>query len=112
MDVSFNRDLKWEVHMYELSSVFLEAEDWPEWFALDVLPWAGPAGASFLLLGIAKEPLHRLVAKLENAPILKDYTRACRDEGIEEDFFLDVEGPWGFGGILRPYQYAEVNDGF
>lgn len=92
--------------MYEYSSVFLEHEDWPEWFTLDFYRGFGRNDPPRLLLGIAKEPLHRFVSELTKAPLLDDLKQGLRDCGAAADFLLDIEKPWGFGGVLEPFVRA------
>lgn len=96
--------------MYTRDWVSLEDRDrdWPEWFALDFNPGVGRKDPPRLILGIAKEMLPRLVAKLPEY-VLIEHAKLTAD-GIETDFGLDTNRPWGFAGVLRPFrrQYETV----
>jgi len=89
--------------MEELSIVFLEREDSPEWFYLDFLPAVGQTAiVPRLLLGIAEDPLQRCLAFLTADVFTGD---------LEKDFLRDIEKPWGFGGVLEPYSPSHWIEG-
>lgn len=96
--------------MYELSFVSLEHEDWPEWFTLVLIqgldPTALPLPLSvpLLMLDIAEGPLHWLISELPKCHMLDDYKKRLKEYDIEANFLLDINKPWGFGGVLNPYQ--------
>jgi hypothetical protein len=102
--------------MREYSIVFLGLEDWPEWFTLDlvqdldptVLPL--PIPAPLLVIGFAEEPLQRLVGHIRKYQIPDVYKKRLKEYGIETDFLLDTNKPWGFRGMLNPY-YRPGQDG-
>jgi len=104
---------KRRVYMGQLQFVFLEFEDWPEWFTLDFLP-ATETVAPRLLLGIAEGPLRRFVADLLPKYRLFDvYQKRLEECHIQADFSFDVDKPWGFGGVLEPYrQSGRIAEGF
>lgn len=93
----------------EYSSVFLECEEWPEWFTLDLITGRDPSAlpldlqVPLLLLGIAEEPLLRFAKDLPDSPVLKDGQERLKECGVNANFFLNIKEPWGFGGVLHPY---------
>lgn len=102
-----------EVRMEKLSYVFLEHEDWPEWFSLDFLP---PTETTVprLLLGIAEGPLRRFVTDIipKYRPF-EVYKKILEDHHVQAEFSFDVDKPWGFGGVMEPYrQSGRVGEGF
>lgn len=96
--------------MYKSDFVSLEREDWPEWFTLDFIHGLDPTAlplplpVPLLILGISEEPLRRLVEKLPEYRILNGCKKLLREYEIEADFHLDISKPWGFRGVLNPYQ--------
>ncbi len=78
----------------ELDRVLLEYTDWPEWFYLDFLPATGTAVPPHLLLGIAENAMDPLLAYLVSDRFRGD---------LEEEFLLDTDKPWGYGGVLEPH---------
>ena len=93
--------------MNDLKSVFLEAEDWPEWFTLDF-----GVDPPRLLIGINEEVLGRLVPLLQKTPILATFSKQLEENGNDSEFLLDPAKPWGFGGVLTPckYQHSDSPD--
>lgn len=93
----------------EYSSVFLEREEWSEWFTLDLIMGRDPSAlpldlhVPLLLLGIAEEPLLRFIKDLPDSPMLKDGQERLKECGVNVDFFFNIKEPWGFGGVLHPY---------
>ena len=97
--------------MHEFKLVFLEHEDWPEWFTLGFYQGSGRKYPPRLILGIAKEPLHRLVAQLPKYHLIDVCKKGLQECGIEANFLLNIDRPWGFGGVLEPYRWASRDDG-
>ncbi len=95
--------------MQELSSVFLDHEDWPEWFTLDLIQGLDPTvlplplPVPLLILGIAEEPLKRLVVDLQKYSMVDDCKKRLKEYEVEADFLLNINKPWGFAGVLNPY---------
>jgi len=89
--------------VYEYSHVFLEHEEWPEWFTLDFYRGFGRNDPPRLILSIAKEPLRRLIALLPKSPIIHDLKKSLREYDVKGKFLLDIDKPWGFGGVLEPF---------
>src|SRR3989344_628434 len=93
----------------EFASVFLEREEWPEWFTLDLIMGRDPTTlpldfrVPLLVLGIAEKPLLRFTKDLSNSPVLEDGKERLKEHGVVADFFLNSKEPWGFGGVLHPY---------
>lgn len=96
--------------MYEYSHVFLEHEDWPEWFTLDFQPGLGRNDPPRLLLGIARELLLRLPTHLRNF-LPADHKEAFEKRGLDAEFLFDVDKPWGVGGVLVPHRRTSRDDG-
>lgn len=97
--------------MHEYSAVFLEHEEWPEWFTLDFYKGFGRNDPPCLILGIAKEPLYRLVAQLPKYALLDALKKSLEEDDVRADFLSNVDKPWGFGGVLEPFvrQYKSVS---
>jgi len=85
--------------------VHLGHEDCPEWFTLD-LARVSDNPVPLLILGIVEEPLHRLVVELPKYRALGACKELLKECGAEIDFLFDIDKPWGFGGVLEPYQRA------
>lgn len=104
--------------MKEHSSVFLDREDWPEWFTLDLIQGLDPTvlpglplQTPLLILGIAEGPLKRLVDDLQKYSMVDNYKKHLKKYDIEADFLLDIDKPWGFGGVLNPHRRTGRDDG-
>ncbi|MBI2025681.1 hypothetical protein HYT04_02765 [Candidatus Kaiserbacteria bacterium] len=48
---------------------------------------------------------------MPKAPLLDDIKKVLREYDVEGDFLLDIDKPWGFGGVLEPYRRASRDDG-
>lgn len=89
----------------EFGSVRIGYDDWPEWFTLDFLPANADGAAPGLLLGIAEKPLHLFAEKLKIHTVVGHFESILEEEyEINARFLIDMEKPWGFGGVLEPYQ--------
>lgn len=97
--------------MKESEFVHLGREDVPEWFTLDliqgvdptVLPLPLPA-VPLLVLGIAEETLHHLIDVLPRCGWIDGCEERLNEYEIATKFLFDASKPWGFRGVLNPYQ--------
>ena len=97
--------------MQEFDFVHLGDEDVPEWFTLDliqgvdptVLPLSFPP-VPLLIVGIAERTLLQLVDILPKYSWLDGCQKRLGEYDIMANFLLDIDKPWGFRGVLNPYQ--------
>lgn len=90
--------------MDQSKPVFLTHRDrkgFPEWFTLDFEP-GGTNGSPRLIISFAETPLRRVAADLFAYAPVERYRARLQDYGIASIFSLDVDRPWGFGGVLEP----------
>lgn len=97
--------------MQEFDFVHLERDDFPEWFTLDLVQGIDPTvlplplpPVPLLILGIAEGVLPNLIDLLSKYSWLDGCQKRLGEYDITTSFLLDVDKPWGFRGVLNPYQ--------
>lgn len=97
--------------MPELEFVHLGRKDWPEWFTLDLIQGVDPTvlplslpPVPLLVVGIAEGMLPKLIDILPKHSWLDGCQKRLGEYDIMANFLLDIEKPWGFRGVLNPYQ--------
>lgn len=97
--------------MQEFDFVHLEQGDAPEWFTLDLIQDVNPSilplplpPIPLLVIGIAEGVLPKLVDLLPKYSWLDGCEERLKEYDIMTNFLLETDKPWGFRGVLNPYQ--------
>jgi len=86
---------------HDFPVVFLNHEDCREWFALDYQSAMG-TDTPRLIIAFAESALRKYAAELPTMTPIEHCKKRLAEYGITTEFLLDVDRPWGFGGVLKP----------
>lgn len=90
-----------------LEIVSVGHENSREWYKLGFLPAIKNDGVPGILLGMSETSIMSLLEKFPNF-FYEDSVKTLKYNGVEAEFLTDLNKPWGFGGVLRPYQNPDA----